>query len=201
MDNNGSIEHPNTETLLDYIDDTCPEQARLHIQHCMPCRKQIDELLQTRACVQQLPAMQPPADLWKRIDHAVAPRPGYNTYIPWLTAAASVIVVTTVLLFSPLQQQVQPVDLDYLALLEQSRQLESALSYLDQQPSVVSLGYAGRLTRIRDSIATIDLALNDEQVISEDKSLRNRLLNERINLLRQLIDQKTQPSIPRYQTF
>ena len=107
MVNNGSIQHPDTEALLDYIEDDCQPDQRLHIQHCMHCRKQIDELRQMRSHVQQIPVMQPPADLWNRIEIAVAPKNRYISHMPWLTAVASIIVVASVLLLTPMQQQVR----------------------------------------------------------------------------------------------
>ena len=92
-------------------------------------------------------------------------------------------------------------DQEYISLLEESRQLESALAFFDRRPSVVKLGTAGQIARYKDSIAAIDLALNEQSQAEGETSIRNTLMKERIRLMRNLVQEQAQPMLASYQAF
>ncbi len=201
--------HPGTDTLLDYLDNCCSDEDSSHIKQCLVCLNEVVQIRESRARLQQLPQVQAPAHIWNNIRKEIATdQPGSIQKRPvqykWFAVAASVVLAISLLILSPTQNPVQPAvkedDTRYLALLQQSQQLEATLSYLDRQPTIINLSTVGRISQYRDSISTIDLALG-EQSQRINKDFRNSLMQERVNLLQKLVREKAQPLVSKYKTF
>lgn len=201
--------HPATATLLDYLDNCCSGEDSSHIKQCVFCLNEVVQISESRSRLQQLPQVQAPPHLWTNIQNELKPPAQKikkdNAQYQWFAVAASIIIMVSLFIINPLQNSTRlqnPVDNTvYLSLLQESQQLESALSYLDRQPTIINLSTVGRISQYRDSIATIDLALNNVNQANEKHEFRNTLMKERIHLMRQLIREKAQPVMSKYKTF
>lgn len=192
--------HPGTAALLDYLDGAGAEQESLHIQQCKHCLNELEQLCTTRANLARLPLNQPPETVWHSIQSQTRPATGYANRFTWLAAAASLMLVVGLML--PLiGTDDQVLNTEYASLLEESRQLESALAYFDRRPTVVNLGAAGQIARYKDSIAAVDLALNEQAQSEGEQEFRNTLMRERIRLMRNLVKEQAQPMLASYQAF
>ena len=221
MANDRNNRHPATATLLDYLDDSssgdCSEQDRHHIQQCVYCLNELVQISESRSRLQQLPQVQAPAHLWANIQQELEPHSKSgkskalnknNWQYQWFATAASLVIVATLFIFNPLQntnkqQILAPPEnnTEYLSLLQESQQLESALAYLDRQPAIINLSTVGRISQYRDSIATIDVALIENSLGESDPEFKNTLMKERIYLMQQLVKQKAKPLMNKYRTF
>jgi len=215
MANDRYHEHPATAALIDYLDNSrfgdCSDEDSHHIQQCVSCLNEVVQISESRSRLQQLPQIQAPAHLWENIKKEITPQPKVivrnSAQYQWFATAASIIMVVTLFIFNPLQnsntQQLpeSTPDSDYISLLQESQQLESALAYLNRQPGIINLSTAGRISQYRDSIATIDLALIENSLGNNNHKFRNILMKERINLMQQLVKQKAKPLMDKYQTF
>ena len=202
-------QHPATATLLDYLDNCCSDEDSIHIQQCVYCLNEVVQISESRSKLQQLPQIQAPAHLWAKIQHEIqppAPAVKETRQMPyqWFATAASIVIVATLFILNPVQKTEplqQPENTEYLSLLQQSQQLESTLSYLDRQPTIINLSTVGKISQFRDSIATIDVALNEYGKTNVNQQFRNTLMKERVHLMRQLVKQKAKPLMTTYKTF
>lgn len=209
MANTTNDRHPATATLLDYLDNSCSSEDSAHIQQCVSCLNEVLQISESRSRLQQLPQVQAPAHLWANIQQELQPsekkiKPAGHQY-QWFALAASILIVISLVLVNPLQQPVQrqpsESDSEYLALLQESQQLESSLSYLDRQPTIINLSTAGRVSQYRDSITAIDLALSEHNPDNINDEFKNSLMKERIRLLRRLVQARATPLVSQYKTF
>ncbi len=218
MQKQSEHDHVDLAALLDYLDGAGSESQRAHIRNCAQCLNQTLELSETRTRLRHLPPMQPPPELWSRIENELDEKP---TGVPdkldawarprgWMAVAASLLLVFTLVIFqqqpstAPALAQAPAAASDerYQDLLMQSQQLENTLAYLNRQPQVITLGVAGQLDEISNSIAAIDFALmnsNSEQAL--DAQTREALMRERIQLLKQMVEYKAQPFLNPVQSF
>ncbi len=202
-------QHPATATLLDYLDNCCSDEDSSHIQQCVLCLNEVVQISESRSQLQQLPQVQAPAHLWAKIQHEIQPQPAVKKAQPWtyqwIATAASIVIVATLFILNPLQKTEslqQPVTSpEYLSLLQESQQLESTLAYLDRQPTIINLSTVGKISQYRDSIATIDVAMNEYNKTSQDQEFRTTLMKERVHLMRLLVKQKAKPLMSTYRTF
>jgi len=209
MANTSKHQHPTTTTLLDYLDNCCSTDDSNHIQHCVVCLNEVVQISESRSQLQRLPQVQAPAHLWANIQQEIKPaskiKNNNHWHYQWFATAATIIIALTVFLLNPLQDPESPgnsvSNSEYINLLQQSQQLESVLAYLDRQPTIVNLSTVGRISQYRDSIATVDLALNETSQGNMNHEFRNTLMKERIHLLRQLVKQKSRPLLATYKTF
>ena len=219
MANNTNNRHPTTAALIDYLDNSCSgdcsDEDKLHIQQCVFCLNEVVQISESRSRLQQLPQVQAPAHLWENIKQEIPLPPSIvqknNWQYQWLATAASIVLVVTLFIFNPLQNVDQqpniqqlpaPADnTEYLSLIQESQQLESALAYMDRQPAIINLSMVGRISQYRDSIATIDVALIEHSQSGGNHEFRNTLMKERIHLMQQLVKQKAKPLMDKYQTF
>ncbi|MCP4077521.1 MAG: hypothetical protein GY744_15220 [Gammaproteobacteria bacterium] len=203
-------QHPATATLLDYLDNCCSDEDSSHIQQCVLCLNEVVQISESRSQLQQLPQVQAPAHLWSNIQHEIQPpqaavKKTQNWPYQWFATAASIVIVATLFILNPVQKSetlLQPeTNPEYLSLLQESQQLESTLAYLDRQPTIINLSTVGKISQYRDSIATIDVALNDYDKTGEDQTFKITLMKERVHLMRQLVKQKAKPLMTTYRTF
>jgi anti-sigma factor RsiW len=102
--------HPNDTILNDYIDGAlnATERASVdqHLSACAACRELIEDLQAILVATRDLDVNEPPVRAWPRLEraikvereHRVRPagsRP-YRTSIPWLAAAAALVLATLV---------------------------------------------------------------------------------------------------------
>ncbi len=209
MANYSDDQHPATATLLDYLDNCCSDEDSSHIQQCVGCLNEVVQISESRSQLQRLPQVQAPAHLWSNIQNEIKPESKISRFnnwqYQWLATAASVVIVVSLFLINPLQNKITPLNAvdntEYLALVQESQQLESALSYLDRQPTIINLSTVGKISQFRDSIATIDVALNEFGQDQKNTQLKNTLMKERIHLMRQLVKQKAKPLMNTYKSF
>jgi hypothetical protein len=198
--------HPDTEGLLDYLDGSSDREQASHIEHCVQCLRDLEQIRQTREQLTKLPQLQPPAHLWGGIQTALEPRKQESKLFQWFdyrwaAAAASILIILGILLV-PMHSHRSQLNDEYASLLQESRRLESTLSFLDRQPVVLKLGTAARVAQYRDGIAAIDLALNEYSEGKDDPTLRNSLIRERIFMMRNLVEEKAEPLLASsYQAF
>lgn len=166
-----------------------------------------DEHLVLQRELDELPDAMPPRIVWQRIrDQAQAEglirQPAHARRSTWLggiglaAAAALVFVLAPGLLQTPVTDfptepsSAEPSNASALtglnALMVESRQLESDLRALPDEPSVMRVSTAVTLSDLEDRIAAIDYQLNNPNVLMtpEDQELFWR---ERVRLMKSLV--------------
>ncbi|MDJ0812516.1 MAG: hypothetical protein QNJ23_02220 [Woeseiaceae bacterium] len=157
--------------------------------------------------LRDLPEVMPPRDVWLRIrEQAEAEgliRQGkMRRPLTWngglgLAAAAALVAIMVPLLISepqptgvtepPVTQATSQPQVSALqALMVESRQLESDLRAMPEEPRVRQAGTVATISEIEDRIAAIDYQLNDPsiQMTDEDKEIFWR---ERVRLMKLLV--------------
>ena len=195
----GLSEHPDTESLLNYLDKDGESDCRLHILGCGYCQAELEHLQDIRRAVQELPQLRPPADLWHKINKQGRRRLQLKPFFSyqsagWLAMAASVLLVATVVLIQ-LPTQDTPGNPVLAALIEENRQLEAALERLENQPAVMRLDTIGQIAQLKDSVSTVDLVFDSQFDNPEGESKRIDLLEKRIHLMRELVETRAQPML------
>lgn len=204
-------QHPDTSTLLEYLDGYCSREHSEHIEQCVHCLNGLAQISMTRTRLHQLPALHPPQDLWQKISSRVDFRKSSKprARVGWFVGGGLAVAASVVLAFTLLLHQPRPIETaadpaqqrEYLELVQKSQQLESTLAFLDRQPKVISLANAGVRTQYRDSIATIDEAINASRDKQGDTRLINTLMRKRIELLQDLVQQQAKPLLSSTQAF
>ncbi len=172
----------------------------------MICGLTYDEREALRHRLDALPQTMPPRVVWERIRaqaeaEGLLRRPASRRVGTWLggaglAAAVALAVLLVPRLYAPapearteplVTEQTNQVPLTALqALMVESRQLESDLRLLPEEPRVVRAGTVATMSEIEDRIAAIDYHLNDPAVTmtAEDKELFWR---ERVRLMKSLV--------------
>lgn len=213
-------QHPDTAELLDYLDDPASSIRHAHISQCVHCLNELVFLSTSKNRLRNLPELDPPDALWQRIEntlsHQAQPamqqtqqeqplgnRSQSNPRLPWIATAASLLFAFTVLVhqygFTPASNSpAHSTNSVYITLLQESQQLESSIAFLDRQPGVRTISQAPKVNELRNSIATLDVALSAPDT---DSALREPLLKKRVALLRQMLQFKAQQIQDQFQTF
>ncbi len=176
------------------------------VEEEMICGLTADEREVLQRELDDLPQAMPPRAVWERIREQ-AEAEGLlrqstgrrmRTWIGGAGLAASVVLAVLVLPsldFSPPPARTEPLPSSQTnqlpltalqALMVQSRQLESDLRSLPEEPSVVRASTVASLSEIEDRIAAIDFQLSDAglQMTQEEKELFWR---ERVRLMQLLV--------------
>ena len=195
----GLSEHPDTQALLTYLDKGGEPDCRLHILGCEHCQAELEHIQDIRRAVQELPQLQPPADLWRKIkprEYQLAQRRPFFAYqaARWLAMAASIVIVAAVILIQ-LPTQDAPDNPVLAALIEENRQLEAALARLEHQPAVMRLDTIGQIAQLKDSVSTVDLVFDSQFDKPDAENRRIDLLEKRIRLMRELVEKRAQPML------
>lgn len=205
MANETNDRHPDTQALLDYLDGSSDQEQTRHIAQCVHCLRDLEQIRQTREQLTMLPQLQPPDHLWGEIQAALEPKKQPSRLSQWFdyrwAAAAATVLIAIGILLLPMHSNRSQLNDEYITLLQESRQLESALSFLDRRPVVLKLGTAARVAQYRDGIAAIDLALNEYGEGKGELTLRNSLMRKRIFMMRNLLEEQAEPLIASYQAF
>lgn len=155
----------------------------------------------------ELPEVMPPRDVWLRIREqaeaeGLIKKGNLRRPLTWhgglgLAAAAAVVAVMVPLLLSdpqptgmtepPVTQTAsQPQVTTLQALMVESRQLESDLRSIPEQPRVRQAGTVATISEIEDRIAAIDFQLNDPSIRMTDEE-EKIFWRERVRLMKLLV--------------
>lgn len=157
--------------------------------------------------LRDLPEVMPPRDVWLRIrEQAEAEglirqgtmrRPlSFNGGLGLAAAAALVAVMVPLLISDPqptgvteppvTQATSQPQVSALQALMVESRELESNLRAMPEEPRVRQAGTVATITEIEDRIAAIDFQLNDPSIRMTDEE-KEIFWRERVRLMKLLV--------------
>ena len=173
----------------------------------MICGLTADERVALQRGLNALPETMPPRAVWQRVrEQAEAEgllrRPVSQRPSTWYggVGLAAAVVLAVIIVPKPgdtpltdattvpqLATESSPVELNAVqALMAESRQLESDLRSLPEEPRVMRVATAATLSELEDRIAAIDYQLNepDVQMSPEDKEIFWR---ERVRLMKSLV--------------
>ena len=173
----------------------------------MICALTADEYDALQQGLRELPDTMPPRAVWQRIREqaeaeGLVDRPLLKRRSTWYTGAglAAAAVLVAIIIpgvinppgeeFSVVPQNVSETPVAQLTALQtlmvESRQLESDLRALPDEPRVMRAGTVATISDLEDRIAAIDYQLNDPEVrmTPEDKELFWR---ERVRLMKLLL--------------
>lgn len=173
----------------------------------MICGMTADERDLLQQGLRELPEVMPPRDVWLRIREQ-AEAEGLITQgrmrrpMTWhgglgLAAAAALVAIMVPLLISdpdpagvtepPVTQAAGQAQVSTLqALMVESRQLESNLRAMPQEPRVAQAGTVATISEIEDRIAAIDYQLNDPAIVMTDAE-EEIFWRERVRLMKLLV--------------
>lgn len=197
--------HPDTAELIDYLDGVADQETVRHLQQCADCRTETERLDETRTALSALPVLSPPEQAWagilQRVDKHQGTAAGSWWQARWLAVAATLFLVLGIsvqLAVPPPTGDSLPIDGELVA---ETRSLESMLSYLDGREKPMNLSAAGRIARIEDSIGVIDQVITRQSVLEREPAVRKTLLEERVNLLKNLVAARAQPMLTSYRAY
>ena len=204
MEQYSRTRHPGTAELLDYLDDSCRGEIVRHISSCSECLQALDKIRDTREALQRLPGRRPTESAWPAIQAELSIKSEKVNASPgkvwWLSLAASVLLVSA-LMFQLMPPQIEPDNTEFYTLMDENRNLESAVAYLDSRQIAMNLGTAGRIARLKDNITVLDMAINEGFESEDADKFRTALMKERIRLMRGLVEAQAQPMLASYRAF
>jgi hypothetical protein len=160
-----------------------------------------------RSALRRLPACEPPAVIWRRIEASLA-GPGVpsapgghaagarSAHYAVAAGLAAILVLAAVVLSghsgsSDVPEHVeQAVDSggDLAELLAESARLERALVSLPRHDGVIRVGTASTIAGLEDHIAWLDAELSMSAAFDMDPSYREVLWRERVDVMNALVD-------------
>ncbi|MEO8200846.1 MAG: hypothetical protein ABI679_10030 [Gemmatimonadota bacterium] len=190
------MNHLSMEQLLQLhgtATDVGSADARLHLNTCEACQRELDKLHQRVARLKALPTVHPPRDMWQMVERRVRSerqsRRNKWMGLAGLAIAATVtlaVVITEVSNPSELSASTAAID----TAKARSRELENVLSQYDPESRVIDGRTAKIAGDLEDRIADLDRQLQmtqmEKNVIQEEKVLR--MWRERVGLLDALVD-------------
>jgi hypothetical protein len=201
--------HANTEQLLSLRDGEPVEAgASSHVEGCEQCRLEVDRHRLIRQILRELPAVEPPADLWRTVAvSSVASRPTARFHWASGVAIAASFVLGLALMMriggdgadpakAPLETTpaatvsslVKPGNGVSLAALQtRSQKLEALRAAMPRQPKVERAGTAMTIAELEDRIALVDLRLHAADTLGLTEAQRHALWKERVNLMQSLV--------------
>jgi hypothetical protein len=204
--------HARIDQLLS-LRDGAPVDAevRVHVQHCTHCLTEASRVVKTRSRLQELPAFDPPTDVWPKIAAQAAAQPARRVPLAVVAAAAAVIVgVVTVFVIREtpkapqlaekpfVDERVPSIvpDSDMQKLIAQSRELDQLLEYLPQRPQVERVSLAATVDSIEERIQVLDWQLAYGPDVGLDRRQAHRLWSERVELMDSLVKVRYAESAP-----
>ena len=204
---------PRTQDLLSIRDGEPVDAAvRATVEHDPRLGAELERLEETRAALQALPQLTPPAGVWERVLEQSAVRYATRRSRRWrwplrgaIAAGVAVLAVSIVARFpgSAEQDEIppstivadQPVDSPiasawvrpaYASLVEESARLERALDDIPYQPSVVRAGTATTIADLEASIALADERLWYASAMNASPAQKHALVRQRTELMNAL---------------
>lgn len=196
--------HPDTNELIDYLDSSVEPSVAHHLEQCPLCLDGLEQIRQARRALSALPQHVPPQQAWSAIQARLG-EPSTSRHRPlekyrWLSMAASLMLLGFMLfLFTPLDN---PGETETpLLLVDETRNLESILGYLRDRERPMNLRAASRIVQIEDSIGAIDMVLGEHAGLAGSATIKQSLIEERVNLLRNLVAARAQPMTVAYRAY
>lgn len=178
-------------------------QVALHIRECGDCSRALQQLIDLRAGLRELPEEQAPAGSWEAIEARweLERHPGNSMLRPLAVAASLLAAIVVSLLLWPTARQELPVvagsgqpgaamsgQASLAALQGRSQYLEEMLAAVERNSgSVTSLRTAGTAVELEDSIALIDYRLANSDPASLSEADRRELWQQRVELMESLV--------------
>jgi hypothetical protein len=180
------------------------------VQQCAHCLAEAALLAKTRTRLQELPAFDPPADLFPQIAAQASTSPARRLRFGFAAAAVTIVAalvgVVAVRDASQAPQFVEsaaesrrsPVyaDTEVQSLIAQSRELDLVLQHLPGRPQVERVSLAATVDSIEERIQLLDWQLaygSDGQL---DRLQARRLWSERVELMDSLVKVRYAESAP-----
>jgi hypothetical protein len=186
--------HPSQQELLDLRDGEGTAETERHLQSCVRCAREVDELRVAADALRDLPCFSPEEDLWPRVEGALLDRRRRKTRLIVGAVAAALVVAATSLVAVRLGSRgesiarVSPADLGMAVeqLQVASSELESMLQSPSLRAPVLSPQRAALIVEIEDRIAVVDLALSrNEPEFAGPRAVA--LWSDRVELLDALV--------------
>jgi len=201
--------HANTDELLSLRDgEPVSPVVGAHVDDCERCQRELDRHRLVRRILRELPAVKPPADLWRTVAvGSVAPQraPRFH-WASGVAIAASFLLGLTLMMRidsdnndpskAPLETTpaatvsslVEPgTGVSLAALQTRSRKLEALRAAMPRQPKVERAGTAMTIADLEDRIALVDLRLHAADALGLTEAQRHALWKERVNLMQSLV--------------
>ena len=194
--------HARIDQLLSVLDrEPVDAVVHAHVEQCSSCAAQLQQLTQTTEQLRDLPQLDVPPHLWQQISAQLPMarvRPWWQRRASIAATAAGVLALGIFAMqwpgpvreTQPVQQaarpsiQVQPA-VSVQQLVERSRQLEQALEYLPQRPSVERVGMAATVDTIEERVQWLDWQLTS--LPESEASTQQALWRERVTLMDSLV--------------
>lgn len=183
--------HCTMSELLAVRDGEGTVWAREHIDGCAFCQQELDLLYRTVSALRALPAHRPPRDRWGAIRaeaererrSRLARRTGWTS----LAAAAGVAFLIGIrAVGGPAAPPAAPPELQ--ALMEQSRNLETALRTYDPDGRVLNARAAGIIADLEDRIALVDAGIYQVSTGGGSQDELVSLWRDRVELMDALVN-------------
>ncbi|MFT3905941.1 MAG: hypothetical protein QM718_06530 [Steroidobacteraceae bacterium] len=167
-----------------------------HVADCPACSQELARLAALRGDLQRLPALQPPAALWSRIDTTLTQPAAPRSRLQPAAALIACIVIALAAVWSgahwPLRQLkpslVNTAAAPIASLVDRSQQLEAILQALPQRPAVEHASTSAAIDALQGRIQLLDAQLAQvQQDNPSDSQGAQRLWQERVQLLNTLV--------------
>ena len=171
-----------------------------HIEHCAVCSRELARLDHLQQRMQSMPAFEPPADAWEKIEQGV-PVMGAQpkSRVPWAIAAAVVVAVVSGLLIrqpdpemgeQPIADSQEPEatsesPLD--RLVAQSQELDEMLQYLPERPAVERVAVTATIDGIEQRVQWLDQQIAYANDAGMNDAQSYDLWRERVDLMDSLV--------------
>ncbi|HEX5420544.1 MAG TPA: hypothetical protein VFY39_11135 [Gammaproteobacteria bacterium] len=174
--------------------------------------RELERLARVKRELGELPALAPPPEAWARIAAEIAERRASSSRarrrLTRLGAAAALVCGLGLAAFfgagrdQPVSERGPSVSSpgpsgsnpepaaapdSYASLLSESARLEQALAQLHYEPKLMSAGTAGTIAGLEDTIALLDQQLTLAAADKADRSQREALWRERVNVMNALV--------------
>lgn len=171
------------------------QAARAHLEHCAPCRTELDRLHQRAARLRALPGLRPARDQFPairaRLDAGRRQRQVRRVAMGGLALAASVALAVV---FAPAPSgdagAGQVASGELAEAMSRSQQLERALLAIEPEARLLDGRTAAIAGRLEDRLYMVDRDLQAAELLDREVRLQQqlRLWRERVGLLDALVD-------------
>jgi hypothetical protein len=204
--------HARIDQLLSLRDgEPVDAQVRVHVQQCARCQTEAALLTRSRTRLQELPAFDPPAELFAQIAERAAAAPPRRLRFGVAAAAVAIAVGLVAVVAirdasqapqlverSPADSRTTPMyaDAEVQSLIAQSRELDLVLQRLPGRPQVERVSLAATVDSIEERIQMLDWQLAYGSDGGLDRLQARRLWSERVELMDSLVKVRYAESAP-----
>ncbi|MGV6827106.1 MAG: hypothetical protein ACWA5Q_09020, partial [bacterium] len=170
-------------------------QVDQHLRECQQCQQVLDDVGETRGCLQELPSLPAPDSVWTSIEQQVPRKSEKHRVLASLAMAATALLIAVVVVLKPGNAPViEPLDQD---LIGETQKLERTLSSMNNYAGPMDLATASRIAGYEDTIRLIDQRLSANGNSAKDE----QLWRQRNRLLRGLVATRAQPVKANYLVY